>query len=45
MRHRLASRSPDAETTKQSVETPLRFLKTMLLHGSQSWVGARDGGL
>jgi len=43
MRHRLASRSPDAETTKQGVETPLRSPKTPLLHGSQSRVGARDG--
>ena len=45
MRHRLASISRDAEGTKQGVESPLRSPKTTLLHGSQSRVGARDGGL
>ena len=44
MRHRLASISPDAERTKQGVQTPIRSPKTTLLHGSQSRVGARDGG-
>jgi hypothetical protein len=32
MWHRLASRSLDAETTKQGVETALRSPKTTLLH-------------
>jgi hypothetical protein len=45
MRHRLASRSPDAETAKQGVEASLHSPKTTLLHGSQSRAGARDGGL
>ena len=43
MRHRLASRSRDAETKKQGVESPLRSPKTTLLHDGQSRVGARDG--
>jgi len=45
MRHRLASRSSDAEGTKQGVQTPLPAPTATLLHGSQSWVGARDGRL
>jgi hypothetical protein len=45
MRHRLASRSRDAEGTKQGVQTPLPAPKTTLLHSSQSRVGARDGRL
>ena len=45
MRHRLASRSPDAETAKQGVETPLPAPKTTLLHGSQSRAEVSDGGL
>jgi hypothetical protein len=45
MRHRLASRSRDAETAKLRVETPLRSPKTTLLHGSQRRAEAKDGGL